>query len=1563
MKMQKISFSKLVFVVFCCLLLTAFGSAVHADTISGTVKDSGGNGIANVYVSAFPERCGHNLPGATTDSNGSYTITGLDPGDYMVHADASFNSQASSVCQPYIDEYYDGGSGTNSCEAAAMVPSNSTGIDFTLADGYIISGNVKDTSSNNIDKAYMIFYTGKCNAPGTWRGGRPTNSNGNYCLTVAGGGIDYYVKSDVKVQSPPQNFVDEWYTGTGGTLDCNQAEAISVTSENVPGKDFVLEDGATISGYVYNSTGSVITGTSIQIGVVQDAGTPCQSNTWMGTAWSNDTTGYYEIVGLPPGDYYVRVSNTGGANYVSEWYTSGDPDPSNFNCSMASPGGKITLSAGGSASGINFKLDAGATISGIVYKNDGTTLLTGDVIQIHALLMSSACDPWPPQGSAGWAQTDSDDGTYTITGLPPGNFYLQSNNMNQANYLNEWHTGGAAPNQSDLNCMNAATLNLSPGGTLTDKDFALDDAVEINGYVYQIVGEFTTPIEGISVHATTGDPCGMWNSMGSATTDGSGAYSIKGLPAGAYYVGTNNMNQFNFVNEWWNGATDPSDFSCSLAAQPTFASGVATANFHLDQGAVITGAVKNSYGDPINDADIAVQAFVMPSSGACQSGQWASWTSTNFTGAYTLQGIPASSDIRFIYLQAINQGMSNYSNEWWNGDPSDPDCIDAVNLEFSAGDTVPDIDFWLDIPGSISGNVYSLDNDWPISGITIRVFSGPCWENQVGQVTTDDNGDYTVNGLTPGSYYVFADVGEGEFNYASKWYDGDEGTLMCSQAGEVEVESGSETSEIDFGLATGPIREDQFMVFVEQSGLLQVQFDVEERFQHQLKEAVLTLPAASEQDPDDTYIFDLITDKKSWTSECRASQWWQTKFGAVTANDYGEYTLTLGFDTDGDGNVDTTETGHRTLVEVTGLNPVTSVNVTINPGGGVDVNWTAPGTQTGKYYQIKIRSTDGTNEYYSSQFPIDTVLPFHISLADLGCLTIGGTYSWLVRVYDDQGDFQNRYVQTSVDHVYNPVSANVPRYINNEVSERTFNGHMNFQFDVAPGSRSKIVRARVYAPGVVPESTPNNQLYEFNLTNDWYDYSTATRILNGYQYQDAGAIMPNGDYTFVIKYDDNGDAVVDRTDTVLKNFTYAAVTPVAVATMRQVIHPDGTISFFWDLPVSGQTYDVRIRRLDGLKEYYRGTTGVDGTTVFANLNNVSAMQVGQQYQWFIRANMGSNTVQSSAITFLYDPFVEQNASEATFDANSAVLTNMYLAGTVGGRSNFAGYGNVAGATKYWLAEAVEEIDGVSCLKVRFQGNGNNPNPDLDSEAHVGWFAQDTDGNVWALQIYDTENNESFYFGKADAVLWMPAAPVVGQVFRQFLGMTTQVLKTGLNVPQLSTGLGPFTGCIQLLTLEAGEPGEGNLGYECPGYNTVKEAWVGETQATGWELQQIIRAEGARDELVADFGTSGLWRLDQPGGWSQLHPVVPDQIVTVDIDDDGLDELAATFPGSGLYTYDLQNDPANRWTPIHPLVPNAMIKLTTASPLIGAMVVFGPGPRLEGGSPSIQSPRHACGPWI
>jgi hypothetical protein len=76
----------------------------------------------------------------------------------------------------------------------------------------------------------------------------------------------------------------------------------------------------------------------------------------------------------------------------------------------------------------------------------------------------------------------------------------------------------------------------------------------------------------------------------------------------------------------------------------------------------------------------------------------------------------------------------------------------------------------------------------------------------------------------------------------------------------------------------------------------------------------------------------------------------------------------------------------------------------------------------------------------------------------------------------------------------------------------------------------------------------------------------------------------------------------------------------------------------------------------------------------------------------------------------------------------------------------------------------------------------------------------------------------------------------------------------------------------------------------------------------------------KDELVLDYGAAyGLWHYDQTGGWQRWNTVNPSQIVTVDLNADGQDELVAAFPGYGLYTY----DSAVGWQRINTVLPEVM----------------------------------------
>jgi len=73
----------------------------------------------------------------------------------------------------------------------------------------------------------------------------------------------------------------------------------------------------------------------------------------------------------------------------------------------------------------------------------------------------------------------------------------------------------------------------------------------------------------------------------------------------------------------------------------------------------------------------------------------------------------------------------------------------------------------------------------------------------------------------------------------------------------------------------------------------------------------------------------------------------------------------------------------------------------------------------------------------------------------------------------------------------------------------------------------------------------------------------------------------------------------------------------------------------------------------------------------------------------------------------------------------------------------------------------------------------------------------------------------------------------------------------------------------------------------------------------------------KDELVLNFGpVYGLYHYDKRGVWNLWNGVNPSQMVTVDLNSDGTDELVAAFPGYGLYTY----DSTNGWQQINTVIP-------------------------------------------
>ena len=88
----------------------------------------------------------------------------------------------------------------------------------------------------------------------------------------------------------------------------------------------------------------------------------------------------------------------------------------------------------------------------------------------------------------------------------------------------------------------------------------------------------------------------------------------------------------------------------------------------------------------------------------------------------------------------------------------------------TAGVTTTNIDFDLEKGGSVSGTVFEADGTTPIEGISLEA------ETLVGGIVvavteSDENGDYHLGGLPPGTFVILAidDQGSG---FAEEYFDG-----------------------------------------------------------------------------------------------------------------------------------------------------------------------------------------------------------------------------------------------------------------------------------------------------------------------------------------------------------------------------------------------------------------------------------------------------------------------------------------------------------------------------------------------------------------------------------------------------------------------------------------------------------------------------------------------------------------------------------------------------------------------------------------------------------------------
>ncbi|MFA4837134.1 MAG: carboxypeptidase-like regulatory domain-containing protein, partial [Dehalococcoidia bacterium] len=626
------------------------GFAVNGlGSISGHVYDQHGQPIPNVLIVT---KGAGGYAETTTQSDGAYRLAGLRTGTYWVFTCASCSGLN------YIDEEYGN-------PVSVTAPNNTPNINFTLDLGGTISGHVYQSDGvTPIDNVDVYAYLVPAPTP-------PPPS-----------------------PTPPPTYTPTSHPASG-ELTGNPGVKPGTADK---GNDSFAPSGATN----------------------------------LGTKALMASDGSYTILGLQTGNYVVYAVAEG---YIREYYNGV------WNSNEAT---QVSVTVEQNTIGIDFRLDLGGTISGYVYQADSVTPISGVFV--------SAYDP--NGGYDGYTWTAS-DGSYTIRGLPTGNYRVEAY---ADGYIREYY-------QKTSSYQQATPVSVTAPSNTPNINFTLDLGGSISGHVYQSDG--VTPIAGAWINANLID--GNYG-MG-ANTASNGSYTIRGLVSGNYRV---EANATDYIREYYQ---ETYRYDQSTPVSVTAPNNTPNINFSLDLGGTISGHVYQSDGvTPIAGASVYCYTE--------DSGGYKGGTSTAPDGSYNIRGLPSGN-------YRVEANATGYIREYYQETSS---YDQATPVAVTMPNNTPNINFTLDLGGTISGHVYRSDGVTPIAGawINANLIDG----NYGMGATTASDGSYTIRGLPSGSYRVEANATD----YIREYY---QETFNYQQATPVSVTMPNNTPNINFTLDLG----------------------------------------------------------------------------------------------------------------------------------------------------------------------------------------------------------------------------------------------------------------------------------------------------------------------------------------------------------------------------------------------------------------------------------------------------------------------------------------------------------------------------------------------------------------------------------------------------------------------------------------------------------------------------------------------------------------------------------------------------------------------------------------
>ncbi len=369
------------------------------------------------------------------------------------------------------------------------------GAEQTKGLGSTISGTVTfETTGAPIESADVSVY----DAAGFFVRSGSTGPLGLYSIGGLGAG-DYFLTTN------GFGFVSELYddiacdTAYGSSCVITDGTPITVpASGTVSGIDFALQLGGSISGRIRQSNGQ---GVACQAEVYDSSGAfVCASST--------DSSGFYNVSGLAPGDFFVR---TDCSLFSDELF---DDLPCEPSCDVTT-GDSIAVSASLTTANIDFVLEARGTLSGtLTSESSGKPLIftsvrifdeAGDLVRVSS--------------------TDS-LGRYE-EGLLEGDYFVLTSTSFFSGYVDELYDD--IPCESDCEVTKGDLVTVSLGQATEGINFALGQKGRISGSVLDAHGSSIGSSGFVQVWSDEGDFVDNTGSFGSS-------YTTDFLDAGTYFL-------------------------------------------------------------------------------------------------------------------------------------------------------------------------------------------------------------------------------------------------------------------------------------------------------------------------------------------------------------------------------------------------------------------------------------------------------------------------------------------------------------------------------------------------------------------------------------------------------------------------------------------------------------------------------------------------------------------------------------------------------------------------------------------------------------------------------------------------------------------------------------------------------------------------------------------------------------------------------------------------------------------------------------------------------------------